>query len=250
MKSIVRTLAIALITLSSAAFIQAQTSPTPAVGSTSTTTAASPPRTDVYHVYFGKAAAGKAAQMADMLKMPDPKAPMPGHTLLLRHQEGDSWDYVAIEHLGTKATVDATPFQVPATMRDVTDWHNDTFVNGPSWAEFTRAMGISDDPAKSAGSVYIVSVFRPVPGHRDQLEKMLSEPPSRTSDTSAGNVLMQHLEGGAWTFLTIARYKSWQDVATYEMNAAAQTAKNQGAWFQLRNHVAFHTDTLTSRVAP
>ena len=174
---------------------------------------------------------------------------MPGHSVMLRHQEGDSWDYCVIEHYGTKATVAATPFQVPANMRDVTDWHNDTFVNGPSWAEFTKAMGISDDgKTKSAGSVYVVSVHRPVPGRRDDLEKFLSEAPSRPSDTTAANVLMQHLEGGPWTFLTIARYNSWQDFATNDMNNAAQTNKGQGGWFRLRELTAFHTDTITELV--
>jgi hypothetical protein len=48
------------------------------------------------------------------------------------------------------------------------------------------------------------------------LEKMLSEAPSAQNDTSAGNVLMQHLEGGPWTFLTIARYNSWEDFASGE----------------------------------
>ena len=47
--------------------------------------------------------------MAENLKKPDPTSPMPGHTLVLRHQSGEPWDYVAIEHLGTKATVEANP---------------------------------------------------------------------------------------------------------------------------------------------
>ena len=45
---------------------------------------------------------------------------------------------------------------------------------------------------------------------------MLSEVPSAPSDTAAGNVLMQHLEGGPWTFLAIARHNSWDDFATGE----------------------------------
>lgn len=61
---------------------------------------------------------------------------------------------------------------------------------------------------------------------------------------------MQHLEGAAWTFLTIARYNSWQDFATNEMNSVAQTNKNQGGWFKLRDYVSFHTDTLCDRIAP
>ena len=108
----------------------------------------------------------------------------------------------------------------------------------------------SDSKAKTSGSVYAVSVYRPAPGHRDGLEKMLSEAPSRPSDTTAGNVLMQHLEGGPWTFLTIARYNSWEDFATNEKNSVAQTNKKEGGWLRLRDHTAFHNDTLTDRIAP
>ena len=206
-------------------------------------------RTDVYHVHFTKAAAGKATQLADNLKKPDATAPFPGHALVLRHQDGDSWDYAVIQHMGTSATVDAARPAPSPGVRDLSDWHNDTFVNGPSWAEFTKAMGIDESGDKSNGSAYVISVYRPIAGHRDQLEKMLSEPPS-AGDTSAGNVLMQHLEGGPWTFLTIARYKSWQDFGTNESNAVASTNKNEGGWFQLRELVSFHNDTVCDRIAP
>ena len=61
---------------------------------------------------------------------------------------------------------------------------------------------------------------------------------------------MQHLEGGPWQYLTIARYNSWPEFASNESNSTAQTVKGTGGWFQLRAHAAFHTDTLTSRIAP
>jgi hypothetical protein len=208
-------------------------------------------RTDVYHVHFAKAALGKATQLADNLKKPNPLDPMPGHSLVLRHQEGDAWDYAVIQHMGSKATVDAVrPASAPAA-RDLSDWHNDTFVNGPSWPEFTKAMGIDEasDTSKTAGSVYIISVYRPAAGHRDQLEKMLGEAPNPT-DTSSGNVLMQHLEGGPWSFLTIARYNSWSDYATNARNSGLETSKGLGGWFQLREHVSFHNDTLCDRISP
>jgi hypothetical protein len=238
---------VALATLLPAGFVQAQSSPA-AKGSPVPSFSA---RTDVYHVLFNKAAPGKEAQLAELLKTPNPKDPMPGHFILLRHQEGDAWDYCLITHLGTKATVEATPFQVPVAMRDVSDWHTDTFVNGPSWDEFSKAMAISDDAkSKSAGSVYVVSVFRPTAGHRDELEKLLGAPPNRPSDTSAGTVLMQHLEGGPWTFLTVVRYNSWQDFATNDMNNVTKSNKNEGGWFEFRKYSAYHTDTLANRIAP
>ncbi len=82
-------------------FVQAQGTPKP--GGTEKIAGAGK-RTDVYHVHFTKAALGKAVQLGDWLKTPDPKAPMPDHFIVLRHQDGDAWDYVVITHLGPKAT--------------------------------------------------------------------------------------------------------------------------------------------------
>ena len=212
--------------------------------------AASPKRTDVYHVFFVKAALGKAAALADFLKTPDPSATGPQHSILLRHQDGDDWDYVAIEHIGAKATVENPATAMPAAARALMDSHNDTFVNGPSWAEFAKEMGIDGDSAKTAGSAYIVSVYRAAPGQRDGLEKMLGEPPNAATDTSSGNVLMAHLEGGAWNFMAVARYDLWQKFATNESNSIAQTNKKEGGWFELRDHVSFHNDTLADRILP
>ncbi len=208
-------------------------------------------RTDVYHVHFTKAALGKAAQLGDWLKTPDQTNPMPDHFIVLRHQDGDAWDYVVITHLGPKATVEAAGTAVPPDKRDLSAWHTDTFVNGPSWAEFTKAMGIdADSKSKTTGSAYSVSYYRPAPGHREQLEKMLGEIPSAANDTTAGNVLMQHLEGANWTFLTIARYNSWDDFAKGEKTSVADTSKKDSPWSRLRDHTDFHTDTLTDRIAP
>jgi len=166
-----------------------------------------PARTDVYHVHFAKAALGKGAELGEYLKTADPNVPMSAHHIVLRHQDGEDWDYVVIQHLGTKTTVEAAGTAVPAAMRDLSAWHNDTFVNGPSWSEFSKALGIDEgSPTKTAGSVYVVSVYRAAPGHREQLEKSLNQ--SAPGDTASGNVLMQHLEGGPWQFLTVVRYNS------------------------------------------
>jgi len=250
MKSIVTITAAALFASAPLGLVQAQ-SPSPASGAKLAAEASSSARTDVYHINFSKAAAGKAAQMAENLKKPDPTAPMPGHALILRHQSGEAWDYAAIEHLGTKVTIDAARPAVPPEERNLGDWHNDTYVTGPSWAEFTKAMGISDDAkSKTAGSVYVVSTYRAATGQREALDKFLGEPPNRPSETSAGNIVMQHLEGSEWNFLTIARYNSWQEFATNETNSVADSAKNQGGWFKLRDYIAAHADTVTVRISP
>ena len=110
MKSIVSLTSAALLATAPLSFAQSPSPSAAPAGSAKPSAASSPSasaRTDVYHVHFVKAAPGKAAQMAENLKKPDTTAPMPGHTLVLRHHQGDAWDYVEIEHIGAKATVDA-----------------------------------------------------------------------------------------------------------------------------------------------
>ena len=152
MKSLTTILAVTLFSLLPLAVVQAQGTPKPAAGEKNAAPAGAGKRTDVYHVHFTKAALGKAVQLGDWLKTPDPKAPMPDHFIVLRHQDGDAWDYVVITHLGPKATVEAAGTAVPPDKRDLSAWHNDTFVNGPSWEEFTKAMGIDGDSASTSSA--------------------------------------------------------------------------------------------------
>ena len=205
--------------------------------------------TDVYHVHFNKAAIGKASALADVLKTPDPKAPMPEHFVALRHQEGDDWDYCVIQHLGTKATVDAAAAGGPSTLRDLSEWHSDTFAAGPVWPEFARAMGLTAQGGVSApNAVYAVAIWRAAPGHRDQLQQALQQQPP--SKVPIGHALLMHMEGGAWQYLAVDRYNSWQDYATDAAGTMSQTGTGKDPWSQVREHSSYHTDTLTDRIFP
>jgi hypothetical protein len=108
-------------------------------------------------------------------------------------------------------------------------------------------MGIGGS-ATAPAPVYVVGIHRSVPGHRAQLEKALNAP-GPSSKIQTGNVLLQHLEGGDWTFATITRYNSWQDFAS-ERAAAASAASSAGGWADVREHSAFHRDTIADRIHP
>lgn len=248
MQSLIRILILALFGLLPMAALQAQGT-TPAATADKTAPTANPKRPDVYHVFVVKAAPGKAKELADFLKEPDPAHP-DRKGIMLRHQDGDDWDYIAIEHEGQKATVESAGTPMPPSKRSLMEWHTDTYVNGPAWADFAKALGLDGDASKTAGAVYMVADYRAVPGHREELEKMLSETPAAGTDTSSGNVLLQHLEGASWTFLGVVRYDSWEKFAENEKISIAQTSKGGGGWFELRKHVASHHDTLTDRIMP
>jgi hypothetical protein len=108
-------------------------------------------------------------------------------------------------------------------------------------------MGVGGSAA-APGLVYVVGVHRTVPGHRDQLEKALSAP-GPSSKIQTGTVLLQHMEGGDWTFATITRYDSWQDFASDRV-AALSAGTSAGGWADIREHSAFHRDTIADRIYP
>jgi len=76
----------------------------------------------------------------------------------------------------------------------------------------------------------------------------LSAPAS--SKIQTGNVILAHLEGGDWTFAVITRYNSWQDFASERAAAASAPDATAGGWADVRQHVAFHRDTLADRIYP
>jgi hypothetical protein len=252
MKSFGQIIIIFLLSFCLATFAHAQTSPTasPAAASKSSVTGAtSAARPDIYHVHLVHAAPGKAAELAETYKGDPGPSPAPEHIVVLRHQYGDAWDYAVIGHYGTKFTIEAARQSIPESQRALSDWHTDTIVSGPSWAEFSRALGI-DDSKKPSTAVYVVSLYRSTAGQRDALEKNLAEPPDPAVDKATGSVLMQHLEGAEWNFLGIVRYNSWQDLATSQVNSVPKTAEKDSPWSQMRANVATHTDTLCDRIAP
>ena len=251
MKSFIRSIAIIAIYLCSLPVLHAQaTSPAAAGDKSIVAGGTNSARTDIYHVHFAHAASGKAAELADALKAPGPNAPAAGHIAIFRHQYGDSWDYCMISHYGTKFTIEANRPQIPDSRRDLSDWHTDTICNGPSWAEFSRVMGLDADPKKTANAVYVVSYYRAAPGQREGAEKNLAEPPNPAQDKTAGIALLQHLEGAAWNYVGIVRYNSWQEMATSQVNSIPDTAKKDSPWSQLRMFTSLHTDTLCDRILP
>jgi len=252
MKSPIRIIGFAFANLCLASFLSAQ--PTPAASTAAGSSSAvgggtSAARPDIYRVHVVHAVSGKAAELGETFKTPAPGNPAPDHTVVFRHQYGDSWDYTVVAHYGTKYTIDAVRPQIPESQRALSDSHTDTICAGPSWAEFSRLMGL-DDTKKTTGAVYVVSFYRAGPGQRDAAEKSLAEPPNPTEDKAAGAVLMQHLEGANWHFLGVVRYNSWQDLATSQANSVPSTSKPNSPWSQMRANVASHTDTLCDRLMP
>ena len=202
----------------------------------------------IYHVTFVQAAPGKLGELQKIMTAPAPGATSPVHVLLLRHREGSPWDFVTIEHIGATATVE-TGWPGPA--RELRAWHEDTFVAGPPWDVFAKAMGID---GKQGEGVYVVSMYRGAAGHRAQLDDTLQKVLASAAKPDRG-VVLQHVEGGNWDSLVINRYDSWQEFAGDMGDSTSEQREQraglaQGAGLALREHAGFHNDTIAVRVAP
>jgi len=212
-------------------------------------------RTDLYHVHFAKAVPGKAAELLSSLTNPPPETAMPTHALVLRHLEGDDWDFAVIQHLGNKVTLD-TSGAAPGPARELRAWHKDTYAQGPAWPEFAKSMGIGQQQAGAATAgrdLYIVTTYRGAAGHRTQLEETIKRI-AASGLRPADSVLLQHREGSPWDYLYVTRYDGWKDLAAQQEDPQAdararRAGLTQDAGIELRQHMAEHHDTIAERVA-
>lgn len=205
------------------------------------------PALELYHIHISKAAPGKLPQLIEAYKSaPAPAADEPQVTpIILRHRDGDEWDLITITPLGkqTTLTVNAPPQAIQDYYQRVgslADWHNDTFVVGPSWAVVQKALVVA-----KGEPVYVVTDYRALPGHRPQLRAVLDR---NAQDTPGRSVLFVHAEGAAWNFLDITRYDSWADMGAPAPQPPAGT-QPQDQGLAIRDHMAVHHDTIATYVS-
>jgi hypothetical protein len=204
---------------------------------------------ELYHVHFVKAAPGKLMELIDAYVSAPPDPPSAPPPLILRHREGDDWNLLVVASLGPEITLKAAPpsadvQQFSTRARPLRAQHNDTFAIGPPWAEARKLM-LGDERAESpggAGGVYVVSVMRSLPGHRDQLEGALKK---IAAEDTGRTLTLQHLEGAPWEFVTITRYDSWTAFGESEQKGGGQPGPIS---LGLGEHLAEHHDTVAERV--
>jgi hypothetical protein len=226
-----------------------QTPPAPATPATLATQTPAGGAAELYHVHFVKAAPGKLVELIDgYVNAPaDPEAPAP--PVILRHREGDDWNLLVLQPLGKEATLRAVPpsaelQQFLTRTRGLRAMHSDTFAIGPPWTE-ARKLVLGDERAEASasGGIYVVSVFRALPGHRDQLQDVLRK---MAAEDAGRTVVLQHLEGAPWEFVMITRYESWAAFGESEQKLGGQAPGP--TTLAMGEHLAEHHDTVAERI--
>jgi len=240
------------------------------------------PAQELYHFHFTKAAPGKLNELIDAYKQAPVAAGEPGPPLILRHLQGDDWDLLVLTPLGKEETLrpsaSAEEQASIQRMRGLRAQHGDTFTSGPAWADVRTALlggsaaavmaasstgttggaatGTAGAGAASLGAnvpegtVFTVTTYRSLPGHRDQLADTLRRVAALFPDR---RTIFQHVEGAPWEFVLLQRFDSWsalgeEDVAPPDRLRAQGFANTEAISLELRQHAAEHRDTIARLV--
>lgn len=222
----------------------------------------------LYRAVFVRAAPGRLLDLIDHLKRrldvnrslgePEP--------LLARHSQGDHWDLLLLEPVGSlpafyapdrRARLDRAASDAGMTTEEwsrradpMVAWREELFVAGPPLTEFQGR-------ARETG-FYHLEVFLALAGKRDSLlNQRLMENEYLAAIGRPQNLIFTRQAGAAWDLLTLGLYRDLQDYAEpTRATSEEQRAAAVAAGFESENHIgsylrqflAGHHDTLLSRV--
>ena len=177
--------------------------------------------------------------------------------VLMRHSQGDQWDLMIMQPVGSLAAWYATENAVRRAQeafereqRPLTAWREEMFVTGPSPEVFLAR-------ARDAG-LFHIEMFHAVPGRYGALlaeRRMEDDYLVRTG--RAANLIFERVAGASWDLFTIGFYRNLQHyaedpgMAPDAIEAAARAAGFQGRGtigFELRAFLSDHHDTLASAI--
>ena len=205
------------------------------------------PPAEAYRALFVRAAPGRLLELVDLMKIRRETVPAESRPVLLRHSQGDQWDLVLLEPVGTLSRYFATDRSAPDPLWDrLVSWQEEVFASGPPAREF-RAV------ADRAGFFHLES-FLALAGERDSLKaERVMENAFLKSVGRPVNFIFTRSAGASWDLFTVGFYRDLQHFAepsgrTAEQEQAAARAagfvsrESIGAY--LRRFINGHHDTI------
>ena len=222
----------------------------------------------VYRTVFLRAAPGLLLELIEAVKSTLPTLAAAGDPapLLARHSQGDHWDLLVVQPVGTladyygsdhaarwQAAEAGTGFSSTAFRREVDPlvaWQQELFVAGPPLEVF--------EARNQDAGFYHIEVFLALAGQRDSLLRQRAmENLYLTGIGRPTNLIFRRLGGAEWDAYTIGYYRDLQHYAEPATISAEQEEQAAlAAGFQsrhqigsyLRRFLAGHHDTLLNRI--
>jgi len=198
----------------------------------------------LYRTTLLRAAPGRLVELVEAVR---PRAE--AGALVLRHSQGDQWDLLVLQPLGSWGEAVASGrLAEPLALEPLVAWQEDVVVRGPAL----------DSLLAAEGRLYHVEMFLALPGKRAELVRQRE----RENDylralARPTNAIFVREAGAAWDAFTIGAYAGWkhyaarEDVPTEQDAAAAAVAgfaSSDAIGPYLRTLIQSHHDTLATRV--
>lgn len=189
-----------------------------------------------------RAAPGRLPELVQALRASAASAtPRP---LVLRHSQGDHWDLLVLQPIGSYSAYFAKA-PAPAAPAELVAWQEDLFARGPDLASLEGFL--------EAG-LYHLEIFHAQAGKRDALlrEREMENAYQRELGRPVTAVFAREL-GASWDAFTLGAYRGWKhyaerdDIAKERSAAAARAAgfeSDEAIGPYLRSLIQDHHDTL------
>lgn len=187
----------------------------------------------LYRMTLLRAAPGRVLDLVQDVKARVAALPADaGRPLLLRHQQGDHWDFLILIPVGAGA-VDTRPFAAPALVA----WQQDEWVRGPDvWSL----------PGFAEANLAHVEMFVALAGKRDELvrERQMENQHARALGRPTTAIFVREY-GAEWDAFTIGPYKSWKHYAERDdTKPEASLAAAKQAGFESDAHIGAYMRSL------
>ncbi len=236
----------------------------------SATSAEAPPATELsgdhlYATVLMRAAPGQLMALIDVVGRQASVLEAAGEArpLILRHSQGDHWDLMVIQPIGSlgqqfsharskrrrlsREEAGLSELELQRRLEELVSWREETFYRGPTPAVFERVAG---PPA----GYFHVEMFIALPGkHAALLRQREMENRYLERIARPRNLIFTKTLGGAWDLFTLGMYRDLKHFA--ESAEVPEEAENQAAvaaGFEsasmigpyMRTLIARHNDTI------
>jgi hypothetical protein len=200
----------------------------------------------LYRYSLLRAAPGRLLELVAALK-PSAASPL-AKALVLRHSQGDHWDLMVLQPVGSYAAhLKEAP--APLAAEGLVAWQEDGFVRGPD---------LDALPGFREAGLFHVEMFHALPGKRAELftEREMENAYLRGVGRPANAIFLREL-GASWDCFTLGAYRGWKhyaerdDVAKDKAAAAARAAgflSDDAVGGYLRSLILDHHDSLLTPV--
>jgi len=204
----------------------------------------------LYRVTWLRAGPGRLQDLVTHMKTVASKGAGPPRPLVIRHSQGDQWDFMVLVPVGSYATHFASPEAAsPLAPGELVAWQEDEFVRGPDISQI--------DSFRSA-RLFHVEMFDALAGKSAELIREREMENAYLDAVGRPiNAIFRRELGASWDVFTVGAYRDWRhygerDLIAPERAAAAAKAAgfatDEAIGPYMRSLINTHHDTLATRV--